>query len=99
MNNSFEPKFGNPSFETLEKLNVFNFWLACFSAFVDFILWKQASAEKPGGLNLFLSYFFTIHQKKVFKTWVLTQPDFETRKKSKSEKSHFWFGKIAVFSS
>ena len=33
-----EPEFGNPSFDTPEKQNVFNFQLTCFSAIFDFIL-------------------------------------------------------------
>ena len=58
---SFEAEFGNPRFETPQKLNVFNFQLTCFSAIVDFIIWfctSLSSAEKPGVLNLFLSHFF-----------------------------------------
>jgi len=59
VNISFEPEFGNPRFETPEIRNVFNFQLTCFSAIVDFIIWfctsVQASAEKPGVMNLFLS--------------------------------------------
>ena len=54
----------------------------------------QASAEKPEVLNLFLSYYFFYaqQQKKVFKTQVLTQPDFENLQKIhfKPEKGHFW---------
>jgi hypothetical protein len=69
----------------------------------------QASAEKPGVLNIFLSYFFFMlsskrefskpnisnppFQTQLFKTRVLTQPDFENPKKIhfKPEKGHFWF--------
>ena len=54
-----EPKFGNPSFDTPEKQNVFNFQLTCFSAFfILFFVFVQASAAKPGICNLFLSYCF-----------------------------------------
>jgi hypothetical protein len=53
----------------------------------------QASAEKPGVLSLFLSHFFFMLSSKrefsnpafetqLFKTQVLTQPDFENPKKS-----------------
>ena len=105
VNISFEPEFGNPRFETPQKLNVFNFQLTCFSAIVDFIIWFcLSSAEKPGVLNLFLSHFFFMlsskkrfsnpgFQTQLFKTWVLTQPDFENLKKIhfKPEKGHFWF--------
>ena len=56
---SFEAEFGNPRFETPQKLNVFNFQLTCFSAIVDFIIWFcLSSAEKLGALNLFFSHFF-----------------------------------------
>jgi hypothetical protein len=64
----------------------------------------QALAEKPGVLNLFLSHFFFMlsskrgfsnpaFQTQLFKTRVLTQPDFENPKKIhfKPEKGHFWF--------
>ena len=59
----------------------------------------QASAEKLGALNLLLSYFFFYAQHKrrfqtqLFKTLVLTQPDFENPKNIhfKPEKGHFWF--------
>ena len=39
VNISFEPEFGNSSFETQDKHNVFNFQLTWFSAVVDFIFW------------------------------------------------------------
>jgi hypothetical protein len=55
VNISFEPEFGNSGFVIQEKQNAFNFQLTFFSAIVGFI---QASAEKPGVLNLFLNYFF-----------------------------------------
>ena len=65
----------------------------------------QASAEKPGVLNLFLSHFFFMLSSKrgfsssafstqPFKTWVLTRPDFENPKKKvyfNPENGHFWF--------
>ena len=55
----------------------------------------QASAEKPGALKLFLSYFFFFAQqeKKIFKTQVLTKPDFENLEEIqfKPEKAYFWF--------
>ena len=100
VNISFEPEFGNPRFETPKKLNVFIFQLTCFSAIVvDFI----TSVEKPGVFNLFLSHFFFMlsskrgvlnpaFQTQLFKTQVLTQPDFENPPKIhfKSEKGHFW---------
>jgi hypothetical protein len=63
-----------------------------------FFGFEQASAEKPGILNLFLSYFFCSaakegFQTQLFKTQVLTQPDFESPKKIhfKPEKGYFWF--------
>ena len=106
VNISFEPEFGNPRFETPKKLNVFNFQLTCFSAIVDFIIWfctSLSSAEKPGVLNLFLSHFFFMLSSKrlfsnpafqtyLFKTRVLTQPDFENPKKIhvKPLKGHLW---------
>ena len=64
VNISFEPEFGNSSFETQEKQNAFNFQLTFLSTIVGFI---QASAEKPGVLNVFLSYFYAQQQRKVFK--------------------------------
>ena len=57
VNISFEPEFGNPSFETPEKLNVYNFQLTQH-LLILFFGFEQAAAEKPGVLNLFLSYFF-----------------------------------------
>ena len=79
VNISFEPEFGNSSFETQEKQNAFNFQLTFLSTIVGFI---QASAEKPGVLNVFLSYFLCSaakegFQTQLFKTQVLTQLDFE----------------------
>ena len=78
--------FWNPGFQ----IRVSQQLLILFFGFV------QASAVKPGVLNLFLSYVFLFdaqQQKKVFKTEVLTQPDFENPKKMhiKPEKAIFWF--------
>ena len=63
-----------------------------------------ASVEKPGVFNLFLSHLFFMlsskrgflnpaFQTQLFKTQVLTQPDFENPKRIhfKPEKGHFWF--------
>jgi hypothetical protein len=65
---------------------------------------EPASVERPGVFNLFLSHFFFMlsskrwflnpaFQTQLFKTQVLTQPDFENPKKIyfKPEKGHFWF--------
>ena len=46
VNISFEPEFGNPSLETPEKQNAFNFQLTCFSTIVDFILWFCTSLSR-----------------------------------------------------
>ena len=46
VNISFEPDFGNPRFETPQKMNVFNFQLTCFSAIVDFIIWFFTSLSR-----------------------------------------------------
>ena len=67
-------------------------FLTCFSAICEFYylaLYKlQALAENPGVWNLFLGYFFFYAQQQkkgfqiqLFKTWVLTKPDFENTKK------------------
>ena len=72
MNISFKPEFGHPRFETLEKQNVFQFWInfAPQQLLILLVGSVQASAEKPGILNLFLSSFFlyTQQQKKVIKS-------------------------------
>ena len=81
---SFEPEFGNPRFETPEKLNVFNFQLTCFSAIVDFIIWFCASLSRETWSYELISQLFLFYaqqQKKVFKTQVLTQPDFKNKVK------------------
>ena len=57
VNISFEPKYGNPSFETPEKLNVYNFQLTQH-LLVLFFGFEQGAEEKPGVLNLFLSCVF-----------------------------------------
>ena len=101
VNISFEPEFENPRFETPRKTECFNFQLTCFSAncwFWYFVLYK------PQQRNLeFWTYFFFISflcsaakegfQTQLFKTLVLTQPDFENPKKIhfKPVKGHFWF--------
>ena len=51
-NISFEPEFGNSSFESLEKQNIFNFQLT-FSAIVDFILWFGTRHYSRFGVFLF----------------------------------------------
>ena len=69
-NISFESEFGNPRFETLEKQNVFNFQLTCFSAIVNFILWFCTSLSRETcsfELVSQLFLFFAHQQKKVFK--------------------------------
>ena len=64
VNISFEPEFENPRFLTPEKLNVFNFLLTRFSA------------EKPGLLNLFLSYLsFMLSSKIVSSNTVFQNSD------------------------
>ena len=87
VNISFELKFGSTSFETPEKENVFNFQLTCFSAIVDFILWFCPSLSRETWSFELISQLFLFDAKKVFqtqvfKTQVLTKPDFENLKKS-----------------
>jgi len=100
VNISFEPGLGNPRFETSEKLNVFNFQLTCFSAIIDFIIWFCTSLSRETWSLEFISQLFFLcsaakegFQTQLFKTWVLTQPDFENPKKIhfKPEKGHFRF--------
>ena len=84
VNISFEPEFGNPRFETPKKLNVFNFQLTCFSAIVDFIIWFCTSLSRETWSFELISQSFLFYaqqqksfQTQLFKTQVLTQPDFE----------------------
>ena len=101
VNISFEPEFGNPRFETQKKLNVFNFQLTCFSAIVDFIIWFCTSLSRETWSFELISQSFLFlwsaakesFQIQLFKTQVLTQPDFENSKKIrfKPEKGHFCF--------
>ena len=92
VNVNFEPEFGNPRFETPKKLNVFNsifnlflsnLWILSFgSVQTTSFSWESWSLE-------FISWLFIFYaqqQKKgvqiqLFKTWVLTKPDFENTKK------------------
>ena len=67
-NISFDPEFGNPSLESLEKQNVFNFQIT-FSAIVDFILWfctRLSSETWSFELISQLLLFDDQQQKKVF---------------------------------
>ena len=106
VNISFEPEFGNPRFETLKRLNVFQFSVHLFLSncwFYHLVLYKPQ--QRNGGvLSLFLGHFFFMlcskrefsnptFQTKLFETHVLTQPDFENLKKIhfKPEKGHFCF--------
>ena len=87
VNISFESELGNPRFETPKKLNVFNFQLTCFSAIVDFIIWFCTSLSRETWSFELISQLFLFDAKKVFqtqvfKTQVLTKPDFENLKKS-----------------
>ena len=89
-NISFEPEFGNPRIETQKNLNVFNFQLTRFSAIVDFIIWFCASLSRETCSFVIISQLFLFYaqqqkegfQTQLFKTWVLTQPDFENPKKN-----------------
>jgi len=70
MNISFEPELENPSFETPEKQNAFNYQLTFFSAIVGCIFWFCTSASRET-LNFELVsqlfIFVAQQQKKVFK--------------------------------
>ena len=80
----FAQKFGNPSFETPEKQNVFNFQLTCFSAIVNFILWFCTSLSNDTWSFELISQLllFDSQQQKLFKTGVLTQTDTENPPKN-----------------
>ena len=70
VNISFEPEFGNASFETPEKQNAFNFQLTFFSAIVGFILWFCTSLSRETWSFELISQLFLFdaqQQKKVFK--------------------------------
>ena len=98
----FAQKFGNPSFETPEKQNVFNFQLTCFSAIVNFILWFCTSLSNDTWSFELISQLllFDSQQQKLFKTGVLTQTDTENPQKThfKPEKGHFrvYFNRATV---
>ena len=85
VNKSFEPEFGNPSFETPEKLNVFNFQSTCFSAFVGFINGFCTCLSRETWSLKLISFLRSAAKEgfrtQLFKTRVLTQPDFENPKK------------------
>ena len=60
VNITFEPEFGNPSFETPERQNVFNFELTCFSAIIDFILLFCTSLSSETCSFEHISYFIAL---------------------------------------
>ena len=71
VNISFEPEFGNPRFETPQKMNVFNFQLTCFSAIVDLLFGSvhtSLSRETWSFELISQSFlFYAQQQKRVFK--------------------------------
>ena len=91
LNISFEPEFGNPSFETLEKPNVFNYQLTCFSVhicwFYSLALYSTSLRRETWSFKLVFQFFLCSaaeegYQTQLFKTRVLTQPDLQKSTKS-----------------
>ena len=76
----FAQKFGNPSFETPEKQNVFNFQLTSFSAIVDFIILFCTSLSRETWSFELISQsflFYAQQQKRIFKP-SFSNPAFQT---------------------